>query len=163
WARAAPVLDHRGGDYGRGAVAGRAGPAGAGPAERAVRQGGARPDARPPGRQLPGCPAGGAPAADARTHRPQRSEERRVGEEGEGVRPVVLRFCGPGRRRYWITEAGITDVEGWLAEPAPPEPDLQSELFAKVVLALMLGRPADSYLDVQRAAHLQRMRELTDL
>ena len=36
-------------------------------------------------------------------------------------------------------------------------------LFAKVVLALMLGRPADRYLDVQRAAHLQRMRELTDL
>ena len=45
----------------------------------------------------------------------------------------------------------------------PPEPDLQSELFAKVVLALMLGRAADSYLDVQRAAHLQRMRELTEL
>jgi hypothetical protein len=36
-------------------------------------------------------------------------------------------------------------------------------LFAKVVLALMLGRPADRYLDIQRAAHLQRMRELTDL
>jgi hypothetical protein len=32
-----------------------------------------------------------------------------------------------------------------------------------VVLALMLGRPADSYLDLQRAAHLQRMRELTEL
>jgi len=39
----------------------------------------------------------------------------------------------------------------------------QSERFAMVVLALMLGRPADSYLDVQRAAHLQRMRELTEL
>src|SRR5580693_2824775 len=50
-----------------------------------------------------------------------------------------------------------------LAEPVPPEPDLQSELFAKVVLALMLDRPADSYLDAQRAAHLQRMRELTEL
>ena len=36
-------------------------------------------------------------------------------------------------------------------------------LFAKVVLALMLGRPADEYLDTQRAAHLQRMRELTEL
>jgi hypothetical protein len=57
----------------------------------------------------------------------------------------------------------MTEVERWLAEPAPPEPDLQSELFAKVVLALMLGRPADSYLDAQRAAHLQRMRELTGL
>jgi len=27
----------------------------------------------------------------------------------------------------------------------------------------MLGRPADGYLDVQQAAHLQRMRELTEL
>jgi hypothetical protein len=54
-------------------------------------------------------------------------------------------------------------VERWLAEPAPPEPDLTSELFAKVVLALMLGRRADGYLDAQRAAHLQRMRELTEL
>ena len=27
----------------------------------------------------------------------------------------------------------------------------------------MLGRPASSYLDAQRAAHLQRMRELTEL
>jgi len=27
----------------------------------------------------------------------------------------------------------------------------------------MLGRPADGYLDIQRAAHLQRMRELTEL
>ncbi len=48
-------------------------------------------------------------------------------------------------------------------QPAPPEPDLQSDLFAKVVLAVMLGRQADSYLDAQRAAHLQRMRELTEL
>jgi predicted flap endonuclease-1-like 5' DNA nuclease len=36
-------------------------------------------------------------------------------------------------------------------------------LFAKVVLALMLGRPAERYLDAQRRAHLQRMRELTEL
>jgi hypothetical protein len=36
-------------------------------------------------------------------------------------------------------------------------------LFTKVVLALMLGRPAAEYLDAQRAAHLQRMRELTEL
>ena len=45
----------------------------------------------------------------------------------------------------------------------PPEPDLQSELFAKVVLALLLDRPADQYLDIQRAAHLERMRALTEL
>ena len=36
-------------------------------------------------------------------------------------------------------------------------------LFAKVVLALMLGRSAEQYLDAQRAAHLQRMRELTEI
>ena len=34
-------------------------------------------------------------------------------------------------------------------------------LFAKVTLSLLLGRPAEHYLDAQRAAHLQRMRELT--
>ena len=33
----------------------------------------------------------------------------------------------------------------------------------KVVLSLMLSRPAEEYLDVQRAAHLARMRELTEL
>jgi hypothetical protein len=36
-------------------------------------------------------------------------------------------------------------------------------LFAKVVLALMLGRPARAYLDVQREAHQRRMRELTEV
>ena len=34
-------------------------------------------------------------------------------------------------------------------------------LFAKVVLALLSGRPADRFLDTQRASHLARMRELT--
>jgi hypothetical protein len=51
----------------------------------------------------------------------------------------------------------------WLADPVTPEPHLQTVLFAKVVLALMLGRRAETYLDTQRAAHLQRMRELTEL
>jgi hypothetical protein len=53
-------------------------------------------------------------------------------------------------------------VETWLAEPAEPEPHLQTVLFTKIVLALMLGRPAERYLDVQRSAHLARMRELTE-
>jgi hypothetical protein len=35
--------------------------------------------------------------------------------------------------------------------------------FAKVVLALMLGRPPGRDLDAQRAAHPQQMRELSDL
>src|ERR1700761_5837888 len=70
---------------------------------------------------------------------------------------------GPDRKRYTITEAGREDLQAWLAEPAAPEPHLQSVLFAKVVLALMLGRDAAHYLDVQRGLHLRRMRELTDL
>ncbi len=70
---------------------------------------------------------------------------------------------GPDRRRYAITDQGVAEVEAWLAQPVEPEPHLQTVLFAKVTLALMLDRPAERYLDVQRAAHLQRMRELTDL
>jgi DNA-binding PadR family transcriptional regulator len=71
--------------------------------------------------------------------------------------------AGPDRKRYVITEQGVTEVETWLAEPVEPEPHLQSVLFVKVVLALMSGRSAERYLDTQRAAHLQRMRELTEL
>ena len=70
---------------------------------------------------------------------------------------------GPDRKRYAITAAGTAEVEAWLAEPSAPEPHLQTELLAKVVLALMLGRPAEAYLDVQRGAHLRRMRELTEV
>jgi DNA-binding PadR family transcriptional regulator len=71
--------------------------------------------------------------------------------------------AGPERKRYVITEEGVTEVESWLAEPVEPEPHLQTVLFAKVVLALMTGRSAEDFLDTQRAAHLRRMRELTEL
>jgi DNA-binding PadR family transcriptional regulator len=87
----------------------------------------------------------------------------RLARDGKAVAGPAEQGAGPERRRYVITEVGAADVERWLAEPVPPEPDLQSELFAKVVLALMLGRSAGGYLDAQRAAHLQRMRELTEL
>jgi DNA-binding PadR family transcriptional regulator len=70
---------------------------------------------------------------------------------------------GPDRKRYVITDVGVTEFEAWLVQPVDAEPHLQTVLFAKVVLALMLDRPAEEYLDVQRAAHLQRMRELTEL
>lgn len=70
---------------------------------------------------------------------------------------------GPERKRYAITEQGVTDLDRWLSEPEAPEPHLQTVLFSKVVLALLSGRDAPGYLDAQRAAHLARMRELTDL
>lgn len=68
---------------------------------------------------------------------------------------------GPDRKRYAITGAGVAQVERWLTEPERPEPMLQATLFVKVVLALLSGRPAAAYLDTQRDAHLERMRELT--
>jgi DNA-binding PadR family transcriptional regulator len=71
--------------------------------------------------------------------------------------------AGPDRKRYVITDQGVSELATWLREPVPPEPHLQTTLFAKVVLALMSGRSAESYLDNQRAAHLQRMRELTEI
>jgi DNA-binding PadR family transcriptional regulator len=68
---------------------------------------------------------------------------------------------GPERKRYAITESGVADVGIWLAQPERPEPYLQSTLYAKVVLALLTGRPPEHVLDTQRAAHLELMRELT--
>lgn len=70
---------------------------------------------------------------------------------------------GPDRKRYVITDTGRTEVDAWLADPVEPEPHLQTVLFAKVTLALMLGKPARSYLTAQRAAHVRRMQELTAL
>ncbi|MGB6457032.1 MAG: PadR family transcriptional regulator [Streptosporangiaceae bacterium] len=71
--------------------------------------------------------------------------------------------AGPDRRRYAITAAGREELEPWLAEPVPAEPYLQTVLFTKVVLTLMLGRDAERYLDRQRAEHLRRMRELREI
>ncbi len=71
--------------------------------------------------------------------------------------------AGPVRKPYAITQVGAREFDAWLTEPIEPEPHLQTVLFSKVVLALLLGRPAETYLDTQRAAHLQRMRELTEL
>jgi DNA-binding PadR family transcriptional regulator len=70
---------------------------------------------------------------------------------------------GPNRKRYTVTDLGRSQFDAWLEEPIEPEPHLQTELFVKVVLALILGRSAERYLDVQRTAHLARMRTLTEL
>ena len=87
----------------------------------------------------------------------------RLARDGKVVIGETEPGAGPERKRYVITDDGATDFEAWLREPLTPEPHLQTVLFAKVVLALMLGRDAAGYLDTQRAAHLQRMRELTEL
>ncbi|HEX5997659.1 MAG TPA: PadR family transcriptional regulator [Jiangellales bacterium] len=69
--------------------------------------------------------------------------------------------AGPDRKRYSITPEGVTDLDTWLGEPEEPQPQLQSVLFTKVVLALMSGRSAQHFLDAQRAKHLDAMKSLT--
>jgi DNA-binding PadR family transcriptional regulator len=68
---------------------------------------------------------------------------------------------GPERKRYAITDAGVTNVEDWLTKPESPSLYLHNTLYTKVVLALLSGRSAADVLDTQRAAHLRSMRELT--
>jgi DNA-binding PadR family transcriptional regulator len=87
----------------------------------------------------------------------------RLARDGKVVMDEVSPGDGPERKRYVITATGATEVDAWLTQPVDAEPHLQTILFAKVVLALMLDRPAEQYLDAQRARHLDRMRELTDL
>lgn len=73
------------------------------------------------------------------------------------------RGSGPDRKRYEITLEGASDLDKWIIAPEPPAPHLQTVFFIKVVLALMLNRNADEFLDAQRASHLARMREITRL
>jgi DNA-binding PadR family transcriptional regulator len=87
----------------------------------------------------------------------------RLARDGKIVAGDAEPGDGPDRRRYAITETGREEVDEWLADPVEPEPHLQTVLFAKVTLALMLGKPAESYLNAQRAAHIRRMQELTEI
>ncbi|MPY93143.1 MAG: PadR family transcriptional regulator [Acidimicrobiia bacterium] len=87
----------------------------------------------------------------------------RLARDGKVIAAEAEPGAGPDRKRYIITEEGVSEVETWLAQPVAPEPHLQTVLFVKVVLALISGRSAEEYLDTQRAAHLARMRQLTEL
>lgn len=68
---------------------------------------------------------------------------------------------GPDRKRYEITELGRAQVTAWMFTPDAPDTLLQSNLFAKTVIALLLGDDAGRLLDGQRAEHMRRLRELT--
>jgi DNA-binding PadR family transcriptional regulator len=87
----------------------------------------------------------------------------RLTRDGRVVPGALETGQGPDRKRYVITDVGREDVESWLSEPIGTEPNQQTLMFVKVVLALMLERSAEHYLDVQRAAHLRRRRELNEL
>lgn len=79
---------------------------------------------------------------------------RALGEETGG---------GPDRKKYEITVAGQDKVREWLFTPDVPSEALQSNLFAKTVIALLIDDDAERLLDLQRAEHMSRMRELTRL
>jgi DNA-binding PadR family transcriptional regulator len=77
-----------------------------------------------------------------------------AGQEREG---------GPDRTSYALTDSGRAHLDAWLTTVEAPAPYVASELFSKVVVAL-LAAGADrtrDFLVAQRAAHMERMRELT--
>lgn len=69
--------------------------------------------------------------------------------------------AGPDRKRYAITPGGRSAVSEWMFTPEVPADSIQPDLFAKTVIAVLLGDDAARLLDLQRAEHLARMRELT--
>ena len=68
---------------------------------------------------------------------------------------------GPERKRYEITGAGRDRVANWLFTADVPGDSLQSNLYAKTVIALLLDVDAGALLDAQRTQHMARMRQLT--
>ncbi|MFG3245300.1 PadR family transcriptional regulator [Streptomyces sp. NPDC048187] len=70
---------------------------------------------------------------------------------------------GPERTAYRTTHDGTRELTRWAGEVAPPAPFVTNEIFAKVVVSILTGGDADTYLLAQRAAHMGRMRELTAL
>jgi DNA-binding PadR family transcriptional regulator len=72
------------------------------------------------------------------------------------------RAAGPERKLYAITTTGRKDLEAWLATPEKLHPNTQTVLFIKVVTSILLDKEPDVYLDAQRSAHIERMRQLTE-
>ncbi|MGO1948007.1 MAG: PadR family transcriptional regulator [Mycobacteriaceae bacterium] len=68
---------------------------------------------------------------------------------------------GPERKRYDITPQGRSRVDDWLLTPETPSESMQSNLFARTVIAIMLEQNVNRLLDLQRQEHMRRMRELT--
>jgi DNA-binding PadR family transcriptional regulator len=68
---------------------------------------------------------------------------------------------GPERVKYSITSQGEQALRVWLETPEAPSPQLQATLYMKTVLAIMENGDAAPYLDNQRHAHIERMRDLT--
>ncbi len=87
----------------------------------------------------------------------------RLTRDGKVTQGEVEPGDGPDRKRYAITDEGKRELDLWLSEPMEAQAHLQTMVFTKVVLTLMQGRSAEPYLDTQRARHLERRKELTEL
>lgn len=87
----------------------------------------------------------------------------RLERDGYVVESGQDREGGPDRTSYTITEAGREHLDAWLSAVEPSAPYVTSEVFSKVVVALLAAdaERARDYLVAQRAAHMSRMRELT--
>ncbi|MEU0132747.1 PadR family transcriptional regulator [Streptomyces sp. NPDC006296] len=82
---------------------------------------------------------------------------------------------GPERTLYRVTDEGSRELALWADEITAPAPFVANEIFAKVVVAILVtaagpptgsggrGPDAAALLRAQRAAHMERMRELTAL
>ncbi|WP_067273450.1 PadR family transcriptional regulator [Streptomyces jeddahensis] len=68
---------------------------------------------------------------------------------------------GPERTLYRSTEAGGRELTRWTGEITPPAPFVTNEIFAKVVVTILAAGDPAGHLQLQRAAHMARMRELT--
>lgn len=70
--------------------------------------------------------------------------------------------AGPERKKYVITTKGRTELGKWLALPENMHAESRPILFTKIVAAILLDASPNEYLDLQRSAHIARMRELTE-
>ncbi|MGW0781822.1 PadR family transcriptional regulator [Streptomyces sp. NPDC002913] len=82
---------------------------------------------------------------------------------------------GPERTFYRSTAEGARELDRWAEEITAPAPFVTNEIFTKVVVSILVaaapaqpGRDgqkpdAAAHLRAQRAAHMERMRELTAL
>ncbi|MFC8593841.1 PadR family transcriptional regulator [Streptomyces atroolivaceus] len=82
---------------------------------------------------------------------------------------------GPERTLYRSTAEGARELGRWAQEITAPAPFVTNEIFAKVVVSILVAAAgpggaqdgpepdAAAHLRAQRAAHMERMRELTAL
>lgn len=75
----------------------------------------------------------------------------------------VANADGPNRTVFQLTAAGRAELDEWLSSTEVPSPFVANPLAVKTTMALLASdrSTATDFMDRQRAAHLDRMRELT--